>query len=298
MTDGPSAGIGIVDTLIGFPSVDVRASHGAIFAQTRDKESRESFTTPVEYMFHDTPEVAMEAERDDDDPIATTLREMDRWGVDVGLIGVTDPDGVARQALAKHPDRFVGSWTMDPNDGVDGVRAMVQAHETLGIKAVTFFPCGTSPQIAIDDRRAYPYYSRAIELGLPVFCNAGIPGPRVPSYPQEVMRIDTVMYDFPELVFVTRHGCEPWVDLIVKLMVKWPNLYYATTAFAPRYYPQAIIDYANSRGSDRIMYGGYYPMGLSLERIVNEFARVGFKEEVWPKFLRGNAAKVLGLSGE
>ena len=30
------------------------------------------------------------------------------------------------------------------------------------------------------------------------------------------------MYDFPELVFVMRHGTEPWVDLAVKLMLKWP----------------------------------------------------------------------------
>jgi uncharacterized protein len=298
MTPGPSAGIGIVDTLIGFPSPDVRASHSAILEQTRDKESRESFTTPVQYMFHDTPEVALAEEEVEDDPVAVTLAEMDRWGIAVGLVGVRDPDGPGRQAVLKHPDRFVGSWTMDPNDGVQGVRDLVEATESMDIRAITFFPCGTNPQIPIDDRRAYPYYSRAVELGLPVFCNAGIPGPRVPSAPQEVMRIDTVMYDFPDLVFVTRHGCEPWEDLAVKLMVKWPNLYYATTAFAPRFYPKAIIDYANTRGADRIMYGGYYPMGLSLERIVTEFAQVPFKDAVWPKFLRGNAAKVLGIADE
>jgi predicted TIM-barrel fold metal-dependent hydrolase len=49
-----------------------------------------------------------------------------------------------------------------------------------------------------------------------------------------VARIDTVMYDFPDLVFVTRHGGEPWEQLAVKLMLKWPNLYCSTSAFAPR----------------------------------------------------------------
>ena len=81
------------------------------------------------------------------------------------------------------------------------------------------------------------------------------------------------MYDFPDLVFVTRHGCEPWADLAVKLMLKWPNLYYSTSAFAPKYYPKAIVDYANTRGADKIMYAGYFPMGLSLERIIPEHAR-------------------------
>ena len=78
------------------------------------------------------------------------------------------------------------------------------------------------------------------------------------------------MYDFPELVFVTRHGCEPWQDLAVKLMLKWPGLHYSTSAFAPKHYPKAIIDYANTRGADKIIYAGYFPMGLSLERIMTE----------------------------
>ena len=39
------------------------------------------------------------------------------------------------------------------------------------------------------------------------------------------------------------------------------------------------------------------PKLTSLERIVGELPGVGFKDEVWPKFLRHNAAKVLGLDG-
>jgi hypothetical protein len=70
-----------------------------------------------------------------------------------------------------------------------------------------------------------------------------------------------------------RHGAEPWEDLAVKLMLRWPNLHYSTSAFAPKHYPKAIIDYANTRGADRIMYAGYWPMGLSLERIFRELCR-------------------------
>ena len=73
----------------------------------------------------------------------------------------------------------------------------------------------------------------------------GYPAHEYLSRRQEVSRIDTVMFDFPDLVFVTRHGCEPWEELAVKLMLKWPNLYYSTSAFAPKYYPKAIVDYAN-----------------------------------------------------
>lgn len=115
-------------------------------------------------------------------------------------------------------------------------------------------------------------------------------------WPQEVSRIDQVMYDFPELVFVTRHGCEPWEDLAVKLMLKWPNLYYSTSAFAPRYYPKAVIDYANTRGADKVIYAGYFPMGLSIERIMTDMTDVPFRDHVWPKFLGGNAKRLLGIT--
>jgi predicted TIM-barrel fold metal-dependent hydrolase len=94
---------------------------------------------------------------------------------------------------------------------------------------------------------------------------------------------------------VMRHGAEPDVDLAVKLLLKWPNLYYSTSAFAPKYWPEAIIKFANSRGSDKVLYGGYFPMGLELTRIFDEMDAVPFKDEVWPKFLHDNAAKVLGL---
>ena len=92
-----------------------------------------------------------------------------------------------------------------------------------------------------------------------------------------------------------RHGAEPWEDLAVKLMIKYPNLYYSTSAFAPRHYPKAILDYANSRGADKIIYGGYFPMGLSLERIFGDMEKLELKDTVWPKFLRENAQKLFKL---
>ena len=113
--------------------------------------------------------------------------------------------------------------------------------------------------------------------------------------PQYVGLIDEVCWYFPELKFVTRHGCEPWSDLAAKLLLKWPNLYYSTSAFAPRYYPKAIVDFANTRGADKVMYAGYYPMGLSLDRIFKELPDVPFRDNVWPKFLRENALRVFNL---
>jgi len=281
--------VGIIDTMIGFPGPDFGV-YDFIQRQVKDAESAE-FDFPVEYMFKNVPKRLYGS---DDDPVGVTLGEMDRFGIEIGLIGCEGAQG--ERALRDHPDRFVASAHVDPNDVLGEIRRIRRLADEFDLRAVTAFPVGCEPPVPIDDAKFYPIYALCCELDLPIFVCAGVPGPRLPMAPQHVERIDQVMYDFPELTLVTRHGCEPWEALAVKLMLKWPGLHYSTSAFAPKYYPKAIVDYANTRGADKIIYAGYFPMGLSLERIMGDMPGVGFKDDVWPKFLRHNAARVLKLA--
>ena len=280
--------IGAVDLMIGFPSPDVRKRYDYLRSGLKDDESQK-MTFLAEYMFKDVPEGAEE----EADPVAVTLAEMDKCGVAVGLIGLGHE--TAERALKEHPDRFAASLEIDPNRVTEAVRKIRAAYDEFGIKAVTTFPAGCKPQVAVSDRLYYPVYQACIDLDIPIISNAGIAGPRFPSACQDVMHFDQVCYDFPELRIVMRHGAEPWEELAVKLMLKWPGLYYMTSAFAPKYYPKAIVDYANTRGAEKVMYAGYYPMGLSLERIFRELPDVPFRDHVWPRFLRDNAIEVFKL---
>jgi uncharacterized protein len=281
-------GIGAIDLMIGFPSADARSHYDYLRAMAKDAESQE-MEFPVEYMFKQVPNYLPEGA----DPIEVTLQEMEFCGVDAGLVSCQGEIG--QRALKEHPDRFFGSLEIDPNDITGAVRRIRHAKDEWDIKAVTTFPAGCNPQVPVSDRRYYPIYQTCIDLDIPIISNAGIPGPRVPAACQDVMHFDQVCYDFPELRIVMRHGAEPWEALAVKLMLKWPGLYYMPSAFAPKYYPRAIIEYANTRGADKIMYAGYYPMGLSLRRIFEEMPKVPFKDEVRPKFLRQNAIRVFAL---
>ncbi len=218
---------------------------------------------------------------------------MDHHGIEMAMIGSGGENQT--RALREHPDRFLASAGVDPNDGMKAVEEIVRLHETVDLKAIAGFPAGYNPQVPINDKRWYPIYAKCCELDIPVFMCTGVPGPRVPMACQKTELLDEVCWFFPELTIVMRHGAEPWEELAVKLMIKWPNLYYSTSAFAPRYYPKAIIDYANTRGADKVMYGGYFPMGLTLDRIFSEMPDVPLKDEVWPKFLRENARRVLKL---
>jgi predicted TIM-barrel fold metal-dependent hydrolase len=286
---GYPSDIGVIDLMIGFPSANARRHYDFLKAQLKDSESAE-MEFPAEYMFKAVPN---RLEEDEFDPIAVTLAGMDKHGIAMGLVGI-GPE-VSIRALKEHPDRFIASLEVDPNDITGAVRRIRAAYDEHDIKAVTTFPAGCNPQVPVSDRRYYPIYQTCIDLDIPIIANAGIAGPRLPSACQDVMHFDQVCYDFPELRIVMRHGAEPWEELAVKLMLKWPGLYYMTSAFAPKYYPKAVIDYANTRGADKVLYAGYYPMGLSLERIFEELPNVPFREHVWPRFLRENATQVFKL---
>jgi len=280
----------IIDTMLGIPRADQKSAYDFLKPLYRDGESKDHFEFPVEYMFKEFPKVGEQA-----DYVAYTLALMDRFGIEKALTGVSSKDPNSLRAVREHPDRFIPEIMVDPNQGMDQVREMERLHREIGLRAVSAFPSGTHPQVPIGDKRYYPIFAKCVELGLPIFVCIGVPGPRVPMEPQHAMQLDEICWFFPELKVVVRHGGEPWVDLIVKLLLKWENLYYSTSAFAPRYFPKAIVDFANKRGADKVLYAGYFPAGLTLERSFSELPNVPFEDHVWPKFLHENARRVLGL---
>ena len=226
----------------------------------RDEESKKQFDFPVQYIFKDFPKVDKQ-----EDYITYTLKLMDQHGIERAMTGVSlgDRNANNNRAVREHPDRFIPSGGTDPNAGMEGVRDMVRLHEEYGTRSVSAFPSGTFPQVPVGDAKWYPIFSKCVELDIAFFCCIGVPGPRIPMAPQLAEQVDEICYFFPDLRFVFRHGTEPWQALAVKLMLKWPNLYYCTSAFAPKHYPKEIVDYANTRGADKILYAGYFPAGLT-----------------------------------
>jgi len=282
--------IGIIDTMLGIPSREDRQDWYESFKPLlKDEESRQLFSMPAQYMFKDIPET-----NNVDDFVKWTVENLDRHNIETALVGF-NPDGTSEAATKNFPGRFAFEAPADPNGGMSEVRRLKTLKEEHDIKAVSVFPAGTFPQVAINDREMYPIYAACVEMDVPIILNVGVPGPRIPLQTQKVEHLDDVCWFFPELKVVMRHGAEPWEDLAIKLMLKYPNLYYSTSAFAPKYYPQAIIDYANKRGSEKIIYGGYFPMGLSLDRIFSDMENVPLNENVWPKFLRENAKRVFKI---
>jgi len=255
----------------------------------RDPESR-GYRHPAQHFFKGSEDRIAKG-----DTIEGVLEMMDRFGVEMALVPVSadDPEDVLK-VLEAHPRRFFGKVHVNPLEGMEGLRKVeAVARGNPLIKAINVTPFAV--QKPPNDKVYYPVYVKAVELDLPVTMTVGLPGPRVPGEVQNPIYLDEPLWFFPELKVVMMHGGEPWEFTCVKLMLKWPNLYYMTSAFAPRHYPKDIVQYANTRGADRIMFAGYYP-GFSYERVKAELPEAGFREHVWPKFLRENAARVFRLA--
>ena len=249
----------------------------------------------VEYLF---PELAERWRR------KTTLPEMiammDEAGVGISVLcsGYGGVDGVddvgwVLDAHEKHPDRFLVSHTVDPRRGMDAVReveTMISRHDCRLIRMVGF-----EIGLPYTDPAYYPIFAKCVELDVPVGLNVGIPGPLIAGAVQDPIAIDAICAFFPDLKIIMQHGGEPWIDICVKLLLKWPNVYYMTSAFAPKRVPGQILHLANSRGADKVMWASDFPL-LTFSRCASEIAEMPFRDEDRRrKFARENALKVLSL---
>ncbi|HEY3670707.1 MAG TPA: amidohydrolase, partial [Acidimicrobiia bacterium] len=74
--------IGAIDLMISFPKSNASKTYDYLRETTRgDDESTKEF--PAGYMFKDVPNKLDEG----DDGVTVTIGEMDKWGVDMGLVG-------------------------------------------------------------------------------------------------------------------------------------------------------------------------------------------------------------------
>lgn len=221
------------------------------------------------------------------------IQEMDSANVRAGLLTTGFSEGDYEwviSAMEAHPDRFFGAAMVDPRKGMETVgevERLVKEHDFRIIRMP-----GLMTGLPYNSPEYYPVYAKCCELGVAVGLNVGLPGPRVPAKSQDPMAIDDVCAFFPDLKIVMAHGGQPWANVCALLMAKWPNLYFMSSAVAPKYVAQEILDYANTRGSEKIMWGSDYPL-LTFERCASEIPNMPFRsEEHRRKYQYDNAVRL------
>ena len=272
---------GIVDLALGIPGERALVREARLAPLLRDAESLAALGAPCGRL----PADAAGA-----DPIEWVAGEMDRFGIALGMLELGP---LALEAARRHPERFFLAYEADANGGVDELRRIHALRAQHGIRAVSASPAALCPQVPIDDRRWYPIYAACVELDLPFVCSVGVPRARVPFAAQKLERVDEVCWFFPELRFVMRDGGEPWTELALLLLAKWPNLFLLSNGRAPAAYPEAWLRLANAH-ADKLLFAGGFP-DLPLELTAKQLPDLPLLPHARAKFLRENALRVFGL---
>lgn len=196
----------------------------------------------------------------------------------------------------KHPERFSGLAGVDPFRGMEGLNDLEVAVKEYGFVGAHLYPhwCELPP----NHRKYYPYYAKCCELEIPIMMQVGhnliySKNRRLPSVGKPIY-LDQVAIDFPELKLIGIHIGIPWAEEMISMCWKHENVYTAGDAYAPKYWPEAFIHYANSYGKHKVMFGTDWPV-IDPIRAVDEFNNLNFKDSSKELVLRENAMRVFNL---
>jgi predicted TIM-barrel fold metal-dependent hydrolase len=215
------------------------------------------------------------------------------------------PYGTTNDEVAElrrdYPDRFVGLARVSAYDGMRGVRELErrvreQGFQALGVSALV-------DGIPASDRRFYPLYTKAAELGIPVriysSMNYATDRPYDLGHPRH---LDQVAIDFPELTIIGGLGGWPWVNEMVALVRRHPKLHLDTSAHRAKYLGQRgsgwemLMQFGNTLIQDKVLVGlSAGLVGQQHETLIKEYLELPLKDTVKEKWLYGNAARVFGL---
>jgi predicted TIM-barrel fold metal-dependent hydrolase len=199
-----------------------------------------------------------------------------------------DPKPVAEMAR-QYPGRFILSSVFDPMGGMATIRAIDRAVREFDLRLVRIVPfLFNRPP---NDKVCYPIYTKCIELGVPISINTGIPGPPMPAEPQRPLYLDEVCLFYPDLKIVMAHGADPWWGEAIRLLLKYPNLYMMTSAYLPKYLPDELVTFMNTRGRTKVMFATDFPF-LPFDRAIAEARALPFREGVLDRYLRANALEL------
>ncbi|MFE0172139.1 amidohydrolase family protein [Streptomyces sp. NPDC059002] len=211
------------------------------------------------------------------------------------------PNDEVAEVAAAHPDVLIPFASIDPFRGRAGVRQARRLVTEYGVRGFKFHPSiqGFFPN---DRAIAYALYEVIEETGaIALFhtgqtgIGAGVPGGGgIRLKYSNPLHVDDVAADFPDLKIILAHPSFPWQDEALAVATHKPGVHIDLSGWSPKYFPPQLVRYANTLLKDKVLFGSDYPM-LTPDRWLADFARLDIKDEVRPKILKENAARLLGL---
>jgi len=237
------------------------------------------------------------------------VKLLDKMGVEKAVIFNLDeetPSGIAglpndyyAEIVKNYPDKFIGFAGIDPLKQMKAVREIRRSYD-LGLRGVAVRPFmfGIPPHHA----KMYPIYSTCVELDIPIWFHLSINYSTNNMEVERPIYLDIVAQNFPELKIIAGHGGWPWVNELVAVAWRNPNIYIDIASYLPKYIGmkgtgwEPLIHFGNSVLQDKILFGSTWLfMGVSIKELADGVMELPLKEEVKRKWLYENAARLLGI---
>ncbi len=211
------------------------------------------------------------------------------------------PNEEVAEAAQKNPDVMIAFASIDPHKGKMGAREARRLVEEHGVQGFKFHPTvqGFYPY----DEIAWPIYEVIDEFKMPAVFHSGHSGigsgmrcgGGLRLEYSNPMHLDDVAIRFPDMQIIIAHPSFPWQDEALSVAMHKPNVYIDLSGWSPKYFPPQLVQYANTLLKDRVLFGSDFPL-ISPDRWLMDFEHAGFREEVKPGILKGNAVRLLGLA--
>ncbi|MGI5839632.1 MAG: amidohydrolase family protein [bacterium] len=226
------------------------------------------------------------------------IRYLDEIGVAWGITSTSDHDnGKTAEIVAAYPKRLLGFAYIDPSRPVPAVRDLEYAIRELKLAAayITAFRAG----IPANDRRCYPVYAKAVELGIPVFIYSAMNlSGALPMDVGHPRCIDDVARDFPELKIMAAVCGYPWITEMVGIARRHPNLYLSTEILEPAEMAvpgkgfEMLLHFGGTELQDRICFASNWLLqGKLLAELIEQVRALPLPDTVKEKWLYHNAAR-------
>lgn len=204
-----------------------------------------------------------------------------------------DNDEISK--LVKQSDLLIGLGSVDiQTRGEQSTLAEIdRAINTLGFYAINIEPGFGEPALQADSPLLFPVYEECIRLDVPVCLMSG---PTTPDFdyahPSAVARLAR---RYPRLRIICFHGYYPFVNEIIGAAFRYDNIYLVPDMYIFQPGSHLYVEAANSFLSEQLLFGSSYPF-RAMKQTVDDFASLGFKDEVLDKVFYQNAEKVLNIT--
>jgi len=244
---------------------------------------------------------------EDVENMAKRYESMDMLGVLVSINSETstgekgDSNDYISEIVTSYPGRFIGFAAIDPWQEKKSDEELERAVKDLSLKGLKLHP--VQQAFYPNDEKFYPLYEKAMDLNIPVLFHSGMAasgsgmaggGGMKLKYSAPIPGMDDVAADFPNLTVIMAHPGWPWIEEQIAVALHKPNVYLDLSGWLPRYIPKQLIDEANTRLQDKVLFGSDYPF-ITPDRWLKDWEQIPIKDEIQPKILYENARRALHI---